>query len=332
MNKKILFSVFFFTLIWNMTLLMFHDSIKYTEYAEYLPQNAKNNNSQSINELIGVYDHINGTIEYMPLEEYIVCVVSAEMPVTYGLEALKAQAVAARTYTFYCMQNRKDSSHNGADVCTDYRHCQAYNGTKRIQEVFKPSQSSLFRQAVYDTEGEILTFDNDVINAVYHASSDGATENAENVWSNKIPYLVSVSSPNENGMPGFYSSILISFDGFIEKLKYAGYNCDYASRSISTFSNNSGRVEYVSIKKENGEVLKVPGVEMRSIFSLRSCSFDISVAEENVVFNVRGYGHGVGMSQYGAKVMTQSGNTYRDVLLHYYSGCEISNIKNDEKN
>ena len=332
MNKKILFLLFFFLFVWNLTILLFHDSIKYTEHPDKLSKDFENSESETIDELIAVYDHLNYEVNYIPLEEYIVRVISAEMPISYGLEALKAQAVAARTYTLYCLKNRNGSHKDGADVCTDYRHCQAYNSPEKIQEVFNPSQNSLFRQAVYDTTGQVLCFEGEVINSVYHASSDGATEDAKNVWGSEVPYLISVKSENENGMSGFYSSISLSFDGFTKKLEYAGYDCKYASKNISTFTNESKRVEYVAINLENGEILKIPGVEMRSIFALRSCSFDISVKGDNVVFDVRGYGHGVGMSQHGAKVMTQSGKTYEQVLLHYYSGCEVKNFKEIEKN
>ncbi len=327
MNKKLLFLIFLFVLIWNMSFVLFCDFVKNENSPAMLEKSIENTESKSVERLIVVYNHQTDKTEYMPLEEYLVCVLSAEMPTSYGIEALKAQAVAARTYTLYCMECKK---HNTADVCTDYRHCQAYKEQAEIIEAFSASQQSLVRRAVNETAGEILIYDGKPINAVYHASSDKMTENAENVWGSAVPYLVSVTSENENGMPGFYSELTLSKDSFFEKLHYAGYDGDFASDSIFTCTNSTGRAEHLKLKTKSGASVEIPGTKIRSIFSLRSCSFDISVTDDEVKFNVRGYGHGVGMSQYGAKIMAQSQYTYNQILLHYYTGCELCNIKECE--
>lgn len=325
MNKRMLFLVFFFVLLWNLTIMLFRDVIEEKNTSEILVKSAQNTESEKVQELIAVYNHENKEVIHMPLEDYIVCVLSAEMPVSYGLEALKAQAVAARTYTIYCIKNGKEKEHN-ADVCTDYRHCQAYKSSEEIISVFNQSQASLIRQAVNETEGKIITYEGEPINAVYHASSDKMTENAQKVWGSAVPYLVSVPSENESGMPGFESKLEISLSGFFDKLNYAGYGRNFASDEIYTCKNDSGRVDYISVKTKSGETVNIPGVQIRTIFSLRSCSFDINIENDNVFFSVRGYGHGVGMSQYGAKVMAQSGKTYEQILLHYYADCKIDNL------
>lgn len=323
MNKKILFLVFLLVLIWNMSFILFCDFIREDDGLKKLEPSDKNAESGKVGEMISVYNHETLKTEYMPLEEYIVCVLAAEMPTGYGLEALKAQAVAARTYTLYCIKNGK---HSDVDVCTDYRHCQAFKENEEIVEVFSPTQQSLVRHAVNETAGQIIVYDGEPINAVYHASSDEMTESAENVWGNAVPYLVSVASENESGMPGFESELTLSAEGFCEKLHYAGYDIDFASKSIFTCTNSSGRVDYVKFAQKSGGYVTITGTQMRNIFSLRSCSFDITFEGDKVKFNVRGYGHGVGMSQYGAKVMAQAKCTYEQIILHYYSGCEIHNL------
>ncbi|MBE6688084.1 MAG: stage II sporulation protein D [Ruminococcaceae bacterium] len=325
MNKKILFLIFCFIFIWNTVLLLFKDSVKVEKSFEILAKSTPDTEMNGVAELIAVYNHTNGVVEDIPLEEYIARVLSAEMPVSYGLEALKAQAVAARTYTLYCMNKNRENIHS-ADVCTDYKHCQAYKSSDEFSEQFNKSQIDLIYRAVEETKGEILTFENRPINAVYHASSDCYTEDAEQVWGSEVPYLLSVSSPNENGMPGFYSKISLSFDGFIEKLEYAGYECHFPTGNINLHRNDSGRVKYIVVEQIGGNNVTVPGTEVRKIFSLRSCTFDVTIDENNVVFDVSGYGHGVGMSQYGAKIMAESGIAYSDILKHYYSGCEIVNM------
>ncbi len=330
MNKKIIIMVFLFILIWNIiSFSLFSDVIEYEDNSkEILNKSIKNSENPNITEQIAIYNHSTDNTEFMDLEEYILHVLAAEMPVSYGLEALKAQAVAARTYTLYCIKNGKEKEHN-ADVCTDYKHCQAYKSDVEILEAFNDMQRSLINQAVEETKGKILTYDNEVINALYHASSDTKTESAKNVWGNDVPYLVSVASPGENSMSGFYSEISLSNDGFFEKLQYLSNDISRVSPDVSY--NSSGRVDVIFMHKKDGEKISIPGTKIREIFSLRSASFDIEFIDNKVVFKVRGYGHGVGMSQYGAKLMAENGKTYEDILLHYYTNCKIADLNTDIK-
>ncbi|MBQ9941008.1 MAG: stage II sporulation protein D [Clostridia bacterium] len=329
MNKKILFLVFLIVLIlvWNIVLIMITNKTisKQVEYENLKKSNSLAGNQQ-VNELLAVYNHKSGQIMYMPMEEYIICVLSAEMPVSYGIEALKAQAVAARTYTLYCIHNKKESFNN-ADVCTDYKHCQAFKSMEETKENTNSQQFLDICRAVRETSGEIITYNNETINAVYHACSDKKTEDAVEVWGEEIPYLVSVNSRNENEMPGFESNLIISKEGFIKKLNMSGYDIEYNMRfTLSTSVNSSGRVSTLNIENENGIVNKIKATEIRSVFSLRSCSFKVEIKDDNVYFYVKGYGHGVGMSQYGAKLMAQQGKTYKEILTYYYSGCEVEKI------
>lgn len=311
-----------------MTILLVRDVALEANKIATLEKSKTNINNSNLKNIVAVYNHHDEKIEYMDIDEYIICVLSAEMPTSYGLEALKAQAVAARTYTIFCVNNGKEKSHN-ADVCTDYRHCQAYKSQEEIIEVFNNNQRSIVRQAVEETHGQIITYEDEPINALYHASSDSKTESAENVWGNKVEYLVSVETPNENSMPGFNSEVEISIEGFYKKLQNYGIKGDFDSKMIKAVKNESGRVKYVVVGKDQNKELTVDGTELRNIFSLRSCSFDITVSEKNIIFSVRGFGHGVGMSQYGAKMMAQQGKNYKEILLSYYSGCQISELNDD---
>ena len=227
MNKKMLFLIMFAVITWNFILLLCHDAIYEQKATQPLIKSNGSEQSDNIQELISVYDHLSCKVEHMPLEEYIVHVLSAEMPSSYGLEALKAQAVAARTYTLYCTKERKNDHESEADVCSDYRHCQAYKREEEIISAFSPTQLSLIKQAVQETAGEVLTYEGEIINAVYHASSDKSTESAQNVWGSHVPYLVSVPSENESGMPGFESEVFgVHKDAGIKCLSFCLFKLD----------------------------------------------------------------------------------------------------------
>jgi len=323
MNKKILIPILTLIILWNTIIFSFNDSEHDATYCEELDVSLNARESEKIEELLAVYDHVSGENVYMTWEDYIICVLSAEMPVSYGLEALKAQAVAARTYTLYCIKGEKEKSNN-ADICTDYKHCQAFRSPEEVNEYFTPEEYSLIRKAVYDTKGEVLEYDGEIINAVYHASSYGKTESAKNVWGSHVPYLVSADSEGEDTMAGFESTVEISKDGFLEKLKMYGYPTDgFEQCTIVSYPNENNRVSHVEIAGKANELITIPATEIRKIFSLRSCSFTIREQDGNVVFLVKGYGHGVGMSQYGAHIMSAKGKNYKEILTHYYKGCKI---------
>lgn len=255
----------------------------------------------------------NDIIE-LDMEEYIKGVVLAEMPATFSLEALKAQAVAARTYTI-----KKLSSQN--HICDNPSHCQAWTDPTTSNYYDKISQ------AVEETSSQKLTYLGEPIEAFFHSSSGGKTENSENVWFSSKPYLISVDSPGEDKiMKNFYTTKEITYEELVKKIN------NYKNKKVITSTKLKNKIKILS--KTDGERIKelkiqdtiLSGTEIRNIFELRSANFDIKLTEKSIIFNVKGYGHGVGMSQWGAEAMAQNGSTYKEILYHYYPGTLLEKI------
>ncbi|MBQ8253940.1 MAG: stage II sporulation protein D [Clostridia bacterium] len=257
----------------------------------------------------------------MPLEEYIVCVVAAEMPYTFHTEALKAQAVAARSY---CLNKLGSGSHkDGADVCTDYSHCQSYVSEEElISRYGKTTTNSIMtkiRNAVKETAGQIITWEGKAALAVFHSSSYKKTESSENVWGGKVPYLTSVSTPESDRV----STVTLT-DSDIASLFASDSAVKVNSggkKGIYITETDSGRAEYICLSG-----VAVNAKLLRQKYGFRSLDFEFEEIEGGWRFTVHGYGHGVGMSQYGANEMAKSGKTYDEILLHYYTGVSIETI------
>lgn len=265
------------------------------------------------------------TAEEMTLGEYLVGVVRAEMPASFEEEALKAQAVAARTYTIYKIQTGGNHG-DTADICTDSTCCQAYLGEEQARKNWgkkADSYEAKIRAAVRETDGETILYDGQPILAVFHSASAGRTRSAGSVWTSDLPYLQSVASP-ENGasIPNYYSRVEISASEFREKFLAAHPEADLSGPVSGWIANpvtdSAGSVDTVSI----GGVT-VRGTAVRSLFGLRSACFEWEVQGETIVFFVTGYGHGVGMSQYGANAMAREGSDHIAILTHYYTGTVV---------
>ena len=279
---------------------------------------------------VKVYNHQGKKVEEMDFEEYILGVVSAEMPVSYEPEALKAQAVAARTFAYEKMQNGAREE-QGADVCTDYQHCQAYHGLEKRKEKwgasFEQNEEKL-RSAVEATRGQILVYEGKPIKAFFHSTSGGKTENVENVYSQALPYLRSVDSTGEEGATRYQRTVAFSCEEFANQIKSQNKKANITqknvAKSIGKISRfDSGRVDVIEI----GGV-EFTGRQIRSFFNLDSTNFTISVKNNIVSITTKGYGHGVGMSQVGANAMAKQGNDYQKILFHYYTGVELTGISN----
>lgn len=257
-----------------------------------------------------------GIISETDMHSYLTCVVAAEMPATFEPEALKAQAVAARTYLVSRMH---DGTHGNADICTDSTHCQAWVS----EEDFKASHSDeLFKKisdAVKETEKEIITYKGKPISAVFFSTSSGITENAEDVWGNEVPYLKSVISKGDELALHYKSETSISIEEF---KKIAAEEIDDLNPSADLISDIS-RTKSGGIKTLKLYGKEITGTRLRSLYNLRSTNADITVSDDSVTFSVTGYGHNVGMSQYGANYMAANKKDYRDILKHYYSGVKI---------
>ena len=263
----------------------------------------------------------------MDLGTYLVGVLRAEMPASFPEEALKAQTVAARTYTLYKLAG--GTGHENADICTDHTCCQAYLEEEAARENWGGDAAHYeekVRAAVKETDGEVMLYDGAPILAVFHSASAGLTRPAGEVWTTDVPYLQPVDSPeNAERIPNYYSRVTFTAAEFKEKFLAVHPEADLSGGAEGWISgavtDSAGSVEHITI----GGV-QVKGTQVRSIFGLRSACFTWETGEKGVTFFVTGYGHGVGMSQYGACAMAEEGADYREILTHYYSGVEIQNI------
>lgn len=268
-----------------------------------------------------------GEVQEVALDEYLYHVVSAEMPADYELEALKAQAIVARTYTIYKIQNKK---HENADICDDSTCCQAWVSKEdrfaRWEESKRESNWKKIEQCVNETQGKIITYDNKPINAFFHANSGGSTELPINVWGGSgFPYLQVVQTAGEEGYTQYSSETALSQEDLLNKLKgkYPDIQIDFANEEeikILEYTD-SGRVKTVRFGNH-----QLSGVETRTLLSLRSTNFEIKKENGVIKFSVKGYGHGVGMSQTGADTMAKQGKNNEEIIKHFYVGVEIKDI------
>lgn len=259
----------------------------------------------------------------MDLEEYVCNVVAAEMPAYYEPEALKAQAVAARTLAVYKRAHGGCNKAKNADICGDFAHCQAYSSALQQREDFGDSYDTLkekLQSAVDATKGEVITYDGEVIQVFYHAMSGGITEDVQNVFAASLPYLRSVESKEELSYEDRVSVERMSRTQMAQRIAHAYPNASEALGVDILSRYASGRVDEVRVC---GIVMK--GTQLRTLLALPSTDFTVKEEGEDIVFTCTGYGHGVGMSQVGANLMAQKGKSYREILSRYYLDTRIEN-------
>ena len=279
------------------------------------------------------------TVVTVPLEEYIACVVSEEMPASFDIEALKAQAVAARSYSvartlkFTPLEN--PTGHQKAALCNT-THCQVYKTEEEIRqsrsEEWMQEYWPKIREAVDLTAGQVLCYNGELAGqTMFHSSSGGRTENSEDVFVSAVPYLRSVDSPYEDNATHQNEITRIPVSEFVQTINASIEGASVTEedvRGIQITARSSGdRAQSVQIG-----AVTVSGKELRSLFDLSSANFEVSVEADQVVFVSNGYGHGVGLSQYGANGMAEEGFTYQEILEHYYTGTEIRTLKPKEQN
>lgn len=277
---------------------------------------------------VRVYDAQSGRTETRSLETYLVGVVAAEMPASFHEEALRAQAVAARTYTVYRALHGGCNAHD-ADVCTSSACCQAFATDEQLRERWGADYAenlARIETAVFSTAGEVLLYDGAPIEALYHSASGGYTEDSENVFANAVPYLRAVESPNEVGTARLTGSVSFTREAFCDlvngALEAAALSPDELESQVEvTQRSESGRVQRLRL----GGV-SLSGREARGLLGLDSALFTIAFSAGGVRFDTRGYGHGVGMSQTGANAMGIAGSDYEEILLHYYTGTSLGPI------
>lgn len=286
--------------------------------------------------ILKVFINNEKKIVEMNLEDYVKGVVAAEMPAEFEPEALKAQAVAARTYVYARYEkvcNSNDELHAGADICSDPGHCQAWVSKAKARKkwgIFRAnSYWNKISRAVDDTRGIIILYDNKIINPVFHSNSGGKTENAGDVWEGgNVPYLKSVVSLGEENCKDYKNTVIIKIKDFKYVLKKAHPEIRFLKNNIMEDIQvleytEGGRVRY--LKTGN---IKISGTEFRKLFSLKSANFNI---KKDVTGGLRvttlGYGHGVGMSQWGANYFAKNGGNFEEILKYYYRGVTLGVIQ-----
>lgn len=266
-------------------------------------------------------------IEELPLDVYLYGVVSSEMPASFELEALKSQAIVARTYTIYKIMMGSKHQEIGADICDSSLCCQAWiskeNRLARWEESERENNWNKIEEAVNSTIGKIILHEGEPINAFFHSNSGGRTESSINVWGGEYSYLQSIETIGEEAYSSYSSEVNLSKDEFIVKMldKYSDFKIDFLNENCIKILENteSGRVKKIKIGNK-----ELSGVETRSIFGLRSAKFEINIDGDNIKFSVLGYGHGVGLSQCGSDSLAKQGYNYIEIIKHYYKDVEIS--------
>ncbi len=304
--KKILLSVFILFTIVLIPYLITKDL--YHEKIENPNLNIVNNN------IVRVKRVKQNKIETVPLEDYVIGVTASEMPISFEKEALKAQAVCARSYVLKKIKQNKKKSYDVVDTIDN----QVYSNVAELKKKWKNNfyqNYQKMQEVVMETKGQYMTYQNNIIDTFFFSTSNGKTENSEEVFVKKLPYLRSVESTWDKSSPVYQDTNEISLYDFYNKL-----NLKYKKKlEVNIISRTaSGSIKQIKI---NGKIFK--GTEVRKKLGLRSTYFNLKQNGSNIQIDTKGYGHGVGMSQYGAQGMAKEGYTYDKILKHYYSNIEI---------
>lgn len=266
----------------------------------------------------------DGSVEELTMEDYLWGVVAAEMPATFELEALKAQAAAARTYTV-SLQDAATPKHENAQLCDDSNCCQAYIDRSDAEVRWGLQAQTLgekIDQAVSETDGLGVLYQGAPIQAVFFSSAAGRTVDAVEVWGNAVDYLQGVDSPEGDEVPNYHSQVVLSQEEVRATVLEQYPGADLSGAPEGWFSN----FEYNSaggVAKLTVGGVSLTGTQARTLLGLRSASFTITFQDGSFTFDVTGYGHGVGMSQYGANAMAKEGSSFEDILTWYYTGTQI---------
>lgn len=262
----------------------------------------------------------------------MVSVVAGEIAPDFPTEAIRAQAVAARTYALYKQKTGRPAQHEEADVCDDPAHCAAFVDLKteaaaRWGEQANTAQD-VIRQAVEDTAGQVLTYEGEPIVAVFSSAAGEKTERAVDVWGSDIPYLQSVDSPGGEACPKYYDAVVLTADEIRERAAKTLPSADLSGDPSGWFKA-SERSEAGGIVRMKFGGVEVKGTVMRTLLGLNSTNFTVKIDGNTLTFTTTGYGHGVGLSQWGAKYSAEKGQTYDEILAHYYPGTTLTTISTE---
>ncbi|MEG2425461.1 MAG: stage II sporulation protein D [Oscillospiraceae bacterium] len=271
----------------------------------------------------------NDVVELSELE-YICGAVACEMPVTYHVEALKAQAVACYTYAVNARNNQlksADPALKGAYLSSDCSIHQGYKTKEQLKNQWGDKYETYYSKiesAVKSVLGEVITYNGELITAAYHAISSGKTESASVVWGGEVPYLVSANSAGDRLSPDYSSTLVLNTDQFSQiasGLEGVSLSPDASTWVSSPVVSDAGVVKSITIGGKSFD-----GNTVRKAFSLRSSCFTVEFKNNTFIFNVIGYGHCVGLSQYGSDYMSRQGSNYKEILTHYYSGVKVVDL------
>ena len=270
----------------------------------------KESNLINNEKLITIY-RSNGNVVSLSLDDYLIGVVASEMPASFNIEALKAQAIVARTYTLKSINDNKK--------LTDTTSTQVYKDNDELKNIWKNEYDKYYnkiKNVINDTKGLVITYNNKLIDAVYHSTSNGMTEDPIYVWNYSIPYLKSVNSEYDKNVSTYKRTTKFKYEDIS---KILDTNIDNTTNFILE-RNESNRVINVKVND-----LSINGTTFRNLLSLRSTDFNIESTNDELIITTYGYGHGVGMSEYGANEMAKNGYNYKEIINHYYTNVEISN-------
>ena len=270
------------------------------------------------NKFVRVKREITGEIVSVPFEEYIKGVLAGEMPISFHKEALKAQAVAARSYVLKKMEAAVDQEYDVVDTVMNQVYLDEETLKQRWKDKFTENNNKL-KEIIIETKGQYLTYEGKIVEAFFFSTSTGKTENSGEVFMTQLPYLTSVdSSWDEEVSPVFNDSVEYSISDFCTRLNIP-YTQNISIEILKTTS--TGRIKNFKINNK-----EFNASEVVNALKLRSTYFDIKQINSNIIINTKGYGHGVGLSQYGALAMAEKGYSYEEILKHYYQGVEISKL------
>ncbi|MDQ0214124.1 stage II sporulation protein D [Oikeobacillus pervagus] len=288
---------------------------------EQLEKPTKSNTNQPESSIeVSVFRSNQNTVEKLPLEKYVAGVVAAEMPADFEKEALKAQALSARTFIVKKIMNPTNGTlPQNADVTDTIQH-QVYKNQQELKGIWGKGfdwKMKKIEKAVSETAGQILTYNGEPIEASFFSTSNGFTENSESYWNHSIPYLKSVESPWDKNSPKFQSKKSLKLSEFEAKL---GVKLN-TTKDVGIITARTPGKRVATVKIGNQELT---GREVREKLDLRSTDFSWVLKGDEIIITTKGYGHGVGMSQYGANGMAKEGKNYKEIVKHYYQDVEIS--------
>ena len=317
-----------FTQDFSARLAVSNENIINLQVEENIAQEGTSYDYQKYNTIKLLHTEDN-KVEEISLDEYLYGVVSAEMPASFEEEALKAQAVVARTYTIYKIVNN-DGKHKDADICDSPNCCQAWISKEdrfaKWDDAEAQGNWNKIVNAVNSTQGKIITYNGEPINAFFHSNSGGSTEAPIDVWGGSgYPYLQAVTTSGEDAYSQYSSEAEFTKQEFEDKIKeeHSDFEIDFDEEDCIKIEEYTDGNRVKKIKVGN---LELSGVEIRNIFGLRSANFEVNIEKDKIKFSVIGYGHGVGMSQTGADSLAKEGKTYEEIIHHFYTDVEIEDM------